>query len=426
MAIVMRGIGPLVLAAVAAMMLVSGGARAQDANYQNFFTNICSGGNASSNLAGLCAVTVGGTGNVSGDSENSLNPAQTLTSANQALGRAKAQTEKSQERAEELRKEARGGPAAGYSSGQEGGMEWGGFSLLVNARGESFDRDREAVDEELGYEGDSYALEIGLDYRVSDRLVLGGLLGVQRTDSDFDADAPGRNFTPASDQGGTESDNVNLTLFGSYNVTDAFYVEGTLGAGFSDYEFRRSAIFQESTRAVAQTAMNATGDSEGTEYSASIGAGYDFYSAAWSFGPYVKLNYTHSSVDGYTESDSANTGLAMRIGDNDRTSLTSVLGVQGSYAISTDFGVVVPQARVEYEHEFDNDPSTVSQSFVQDSAGTAFSLRGDKPDRDYYNVGASVVLILPNGWIPYLDYEQLISYNDLQRRRLTAGLRVEF
>lgn len=414
------------LMALAAMLLISGGAQAQDADYQNFFTNICTGGNASGNLATLCGVTPAGGGNISGDSESSLNPAQTLTGANYALARAKAQTKKSQEHAEELRKEARGGPAAGYASGAENGFEFGGFSLLVNARGESFERDRDASDEELGYDGGSGTLEIGLDYRYSDRLVVGGLIGYQRTESEFDADAPGNNFTPTGDQGGADVDNVSLTLFASYNVTDAFYVDGTLGAGISDYEFRRNAIFQESTRTVAQTTMRARGDTEGTEYSASLGAGYDFYREAWSFGPYVRLNYSHSTVDGYTETDSANTGLAMRIGDIDRTSITSVVGLQGSYAISTDFGVVVPQGRVEYEHEFDNDATTVSQSFVQDTGGTTFSLRGDSPDRNYFNVGASVVLILPNGWIPFIDYEQLVGYEDLQRRRLTAGLRVEF
>lgn len=414
------------LAVLGAVLLAAGHAQAQDAEYQNFFTSICAGGNASANLATLCAATPGGGGNISGDSENSLNPAQSLTSANYALARAKDQTKKSQERAEELRQEARGGPAAGYSSGQEGGFEFGGFSLLINIRGETFERDRDASDEELGYDGDAGAIEIGLDYRLSDRLVVGGLLGYQRTESDFDADAPGNNFTPTGDQGGTDVDNVSLTLFGSYNITDQLYVEGTLGAGISDYEFRRNAIFQESTRTVAQTTMRARGDSEGVEYSASAGIGYDFYRDAWSFGPYLKLNYSHSKVDGYTETDSANTGLAMRIGDNDRTSLTSVLGVQGSYAISTNFGVLVPQARIEYEHEFDNDPSTVTQSFVQDTGGTVLSLRGDSPDRDYFNVGASLVLILPNGWIPFLDLEALAGYDDLQRRRLTAGMRVEF
>ena len=305
-------------------------------------------------------------------------------------------------------------------------MEWRGPSLLVNLRGETFDRVRDATDAEIGYDGDSLALEIGIDYRVSDRLVLGGLLGYERAESDFDADAPGNNFTPAANQGGSDVDTISLTLFGSYSVTDALYVDGTLGYGYSDYEFRRNAVFQESTRTVAQTNIFARGDSEGDEFSASAGVGYDFYHEAFSFGPYLRLNYVRSSVDSYTETDNANTGLAMNIGDADSTSLTSVLGVQGAYAISTDFGVVVPQLRAEYEHEFKNDPSSVSQSFVQDGSGTVLSLRGDEPDRNYFNLGASVVMILPNGWIPFIDFEALVGYEDLKRNRLTAGMRVEF
>ena len=96
----------LMALAVGLSMLAVASARAQDADYQSFFTGICAGGNAGANLATLCAVTPGGGGNISGDSENSLNPAQALTSANHALSRAKAQTDKSQARAEELRQEA--------------------------------------------------------------------------------------------------------------------------------------------------------------------------------------------------------------------------------------------------------------------------------------------------------------------------------
>jgi hypothetical protein len=53
-------------------------------------------------------------------------------------------------------------------------------------------------------------------------------------------------------------------------------------------------------------------------------------------------------------------------------------------------------------------------------------VRTDTPDRNAWNLGAGVLVILPNGWMPYLDFEVLEGYSDLRRERISAGLRVEF
>jgi len=86
----------------------------------------------------------------------------------------------------------------------------------------------------------------------------------------------------------------------------------------------------------------------------------------------------------------------------------------------------VPQARFEYEHEYRDDPRSISSSFAQSAAGASFAVVTDSPDRNFFNVGASLLFILPNGWMPFIDVEALLSYEDLDRQRYTAGLRVEF
>lgn len=392
---------------------------------QDFFFDVCGGdGSATATLATRCAETPAGGGDLSGDSEASMNPGQNVTANDAALARAQALTEKSEERLEKRREETNGKMSA--VSGQGDDAEFGRLSLFVNGRAEFFDRDRDATDNERAYDGNTVGFQVGGDYRLSDRLVVGALIGVDRTDSEFEADAPGTAFTPGDSEGGVESDSYFLNVYGSYNVTDAIYVDGTVGIGHTDYEFERIAIFQESTRTVAQTNVRATGDSNGMQYSASFGGGYDFYRGAWGIGPYARVNYVRSEIDGYTESDANGTGLAMRVGDNDESSLTSVLGVQVSYAASTDFGVVVPQFRGEFEHEFRKDGQSVATSFAQDAAATTFTNASDGPDRNYFNVGASVVVILPNGWMPFFDAETLVSYDDLIRHRFTIGLRTEW
>jgi uncharacterized protein with beta-barrel porin domain len=87
---------------------------------------------------------------------------------------------------------------------------------------------------------------------------------------------------------------------------------------------------------------------------------------------------------------------------------------------------VVPQARAEWEHEFKDDPRTITTSLALAPNGGVFQVRTDTPDRNAWNLGAGVLVILPNGWMPYLDFEVLEGYSDLRRERISAGLRVEF
>jgi outer membrane autotransporter protein len=214
-------------------------------------------------------------------------------------------------------------------------------------------------------------------------------------------------------------------VYSSYNVTDNMYVEGTLGYGYSSYTFDRNAVFQETTRVTPQTNVSTSGDTHGNSLSASIGAGYDIYSGAFSLGPYVRLNFSRSKIEGYTEEDRNNSGLNMNVGDDTATSLTSVWGMQMSYAHSADWGVLVPQLRFEYEHEHRDDARAITTSFAADATGSAFTVLTDDPDKNYFNVGASLLFILPNGWMPFVDAELLMSYKDLNRQRFTFGLRKE-
>lgn len=413
-------------AAVACTFAAS--AAAQNAAFQSFFLDVCN--NPQGQLAAQCAQTPNGQGGLASNSQDSLNPNQNVTSTDAALARGRALLGETQEELRERRteeKEEARLQRLGVSAGQDDeGMDFGGFSLLFNVRGEVFDRDREESDNEIGYDGDAVGLEAGFDYRIGERLILGALLGYQHSDSTFDRGESGANFTPQADQGGAESDTYSLTLFGAYSLTDNWYIDGSVSAGITDYEFERRPVFLEVTRTVPQTNVRTKGDTDGTEWSASIGGGYDFYRDAWSFGPYARLNLVRTDIDGYTEDDLNNSGLAMRVDDNDATSLTSVLGVQASYAVSTDFGVVLPQVRAEYEHEFRNDAQTVNTVFVNDAGGTSFGVRGDSPDRNYFNLGASLLFVLPNGVMPFVDVEALLGYEDLERYRLTGGLRLEW
>jgi uncharacterized protein YhjY with autotransporter beta-barrel domain len=397
---------------------------AANADFQGFFTDLCAGtGLPTGDLATRCAETGGGTGdgNLSGDSESSLNPSQTLSSNDVSLAVARSRSQETRERGERLRE---GEAALGDGAASQSFGKW---SLLAHARGEWFETDRpDGGAPERGYDGDLWALEFGFDYRATDRFVVGGILAYEEMDADFDRDLQeGDPFVPASEAGTMESDSIAVTLFGAYNLGDQIYIDVALGYRSTEHTFERNSVFQESGRS-SQTNVRTKGEPDGEEWWGSLNLGYDWQRGALSFGPYAGLTYASSDVDGYTEQDVNSTGLNMRIGSTDRESLLSHLGFRASYALSGGSGVWVPQFRIEWNHDFDNDPVELSTTYALDAAQTLYGLEGENADGDYFNLGLGLAGVLPNGWIPFIDGEVLLGYDDFDRYRLTAGLRKEF
>ena len=392
-------------------------ARAANPEFQNFFFDACT--NPTGALAARCGETTGGLGDLSGDSESSLNPSQTLTNADLGLASASSRSKEARERAERLRGDQ---PDEGDSA-----LDIGPFSLLINARGRFDENDREVdIDAERGYESDSYGLEVGLDYRVNDRVIIGALATWETSEVEFDQENPGVNFTPASQGAGeTEGEALGLTLFGSVNVSDHSYLEGSIGYISSDLEFTRNSVFQESNRAVPQTDSRVEGDTDGDEIWASANWGYIAERGGWTLSPYVGATYSRSKVDGYTESDTLSSGLALNVDGIKRTSLLAHAGLRISGGISTKNAVWIPHLRAEYQHEFDRDKEANQVSLELDASQNAFRFEGDSPDRDFFNVGVGLAAIFPNGWIPFVDFQLLVAHSHRDSYRISAGLRKE-
>jgi outer membrane autotransporter protein len=403
-------------AVIFGLSFAAGPAAAADAEFQDFFFQVC--GAPSGELAARCAETPGGLGNLSGDSESSLNPSQGLGNGQTATSLAQTRSNAARERGERLRdgEEPVDDGAARYVSGP--------FALLVNVHATWFERD--AGDQERGFDGNSTAVELGLDYRSSERTVLGALAGFETMDYDFDAENPGVNFVPAPTAGRVESDTWYLTVFGSVGLGVGGFVELAAGYEQTDGTYRRDSVFQESTRTRPQVDVRAEGDADGDVLWASLNAGYDFHHGPASFGPYAGVTFARSELDGYTERDLSGSGLNMSFADAERDSVLGHLGLRASYAFSGSAGVFIPQLRVEFQHEFEDERPSVTGRFVLDSAGTSYSLAGDEVDQDFVNAGLSLSAILPNGWVCFADYAVLLASDAFDRQRATLGLRVEF
>ncbi|MEL7043673.1 MAG: autotransporter outer membrane beta-barrel domain-containing protein [Pseudomonadota bacterium] len=396
-----------------ALALIAGAAHGTNAEFQDFFFAVCE--NPTGELAERCGETQDALGDLSGNSEDSLNPNQTTSSNQSPLANARSQIGRAQERVDRLNGEETSQPAAEVSIGP--------FSLLIDGSFTNFDQD--AGEFERGFDGDSWAIELGFDKRLSDKAVVGAFVGWDSSELDFDQDEAGRNFTPQQNSGVSESDTLSFTVFGAYDFSDAWYAEGSLGYSWSEHSFQRNVVFQESTRTIGQTDVIARGDPDGESYWASAGFGYRYVNGSWSATPYAGLNLIRAEIDGYQERDLNGSGLNMIVSDNTRDSLTSALGLRLNKAVSTNWGVLIPQLNVEYQHEFDEDAQSSATAFVLDASQNTYIIDGDGPDRDYFMAGAGLVAIFPNGWIGFMNYEGMFGYEDRSRHQFSLGIRRE-
>ena len=352
---------------------------------------------------------------ISGDSEVSLTPSQALAINETGIGRLISMGDQTAAVIEDTREEFR----AADPPPTELMKRWG---LLLNGSWTGFDRKRRGS--ARGYEGDTFGVQVGADYRINPRSFVGGFFSYETTDTDFDKqENNGLNFVAPSNNGNTDADQYTFTIFGSYNLTDALYIDASILGGITKYHLTRRAVYQNAGRSTL-TNVRAKGSPKGADFAVSGGGGYDFNFQSLSITPYLRFQYSFSDVESFSESGSS--GMQMHFDGGRQDSFQTVVGVRAAYVLSTAWGVLLPQARVEYEHESLMDAETYESRFIEDTSQTEFRVRGPSPDRDHVNLGAGFVFILAGGWMPFVDWEGLYGDPQLDRNQISFGIRKEF
>jgi len=274
-----------------------------------------------------------------------------------------------------------------------------GLNLFVSTDYQNKEKDQAA---EAGFTSDRAGITFGLDSPM-DWGVIGGAFSYNHTWGQFD------------DHGGDfDLDSWSGLFYGSYYPSDASFIDGVIGLGLKKNLTDRRVINNGNI-----LVGNAKGDTTGFEFQTSVSGGYDFALDNFTIGPRLGIHYLRTEYNDFTETG---TPMALSYPDQVEDSLTSTLGFQGSVAISTSFGVVVPQINAEYVHEFLNDRRTVH---AVDLNGNPATFVTDPPDRDYFNVGAGLVFVLPDGVSPFLSYSAEVANRFEEVHTVTAGVRIE-
>ena len=264
-----------------------------------------------------------------------------------------------------------------------------------------------------GYHSDRAGATIGADTTMG-VFVVGAALNLTSESGDFRSS--GGNFANTGYGG---------YIYGSVLPTDNFFVDWVVGYTYKDMRLNRAISYTNAGNAVTANGI-AHGNTGSNEVRFGLSSGYDFYYKNISYGPRVGMNYSHNDINGFREN--GNTGLELSYSPQTFESFTTTIGMRTAMAISTGFGVIVPQAELDYMHEFRNNQQVFTAHFVQDlsSAPLILSYQNDNPRRDYFGVSAGVSLVLAHGISPYLNYRAILGDPLKMTQTVTAGARFEF
>ena len=296
------------------------------------------------------------------------------------------------------------GPESGGGASTDEPSRFSRLGVFLNGQVAFGDQNR--TNREPGFDARTQGITGGVDYRFTDRFILGGAAGYMRTKSEFDLSA-----------GDLKARGYTLSAFGTYYVSNEFYMDGILTYGRNSYDSRRKIVFSGFD-------ASAAGDTDGAQRAAGLSTGYNFHRGGLTFGPTARVNYVNVYVDGFEEKDAG--AASLKIGSQRITSLTTDLGGQVSYSVSRPWGVLLPTLRLEWEHQHRNSGRLISGTFVADPVQTVFAIPTDDPDRDYFNVGVGLSATFTANRTAFLNYETIVGRSRVSSHLFTAGVRIEF
>jgi outer membrane autotransporter protein len=305
-----------------------------------------------------------------------------------------------------------------------------GASVFVAGEFEAFEKDITRF--EPGYRSESGGGTLGADYAFTNWMVAGAAFNYTHVEGNV-----------SRSSGGFETDSYGGLVYAGFVPARGFFIDAVLGYARKDYLIDREIAYATNTLTAGSPRTRngiAAGQTSGDQYTAGVNAGYDFIVRNLTIGPRVGLNYMLTTVNGFTERGRRAsgcdpfvgcrslpaTGLELTYERQAETSLTSVGGVFASLAISTVFGVIIPQTTFEYVHEFQDDQRSIRFRFAEDLNRTKLRFSNDPPDRDYFHTSVGLVFVLPSGLSPFINYRTLLGYRDYTRHAVTAGLRFSF
>jgi outer membrane lipase/esterase len=210
---------------------------------------------------------------------------------------------------------------------------------------------------------------VGVTFRASEAFTFG--LAIGKTTADANMGSLGKFST----------DESVLSAFGSFKADGAYFnFTGT----YADIKFDD---IQRNVK-LGQVMRVNRANTKGSNSSANFTAGYDFAFGKFSVGPFLALTTQGVTVDGFSESGSAQGVLStdLKIGQQNRDSQITSLGARASF----DLGNWTPFARVSVEQERKREERLVTATPLSIAQNLAYEIPGYRPGRKWGLVSLGV------------------------------------
>jgi outer membrane autotransporter protein len=263
---------------------------------------------------------------------------------------------------------------------------WGDF---VNVNDDNFAR---------GYDFTTGGATVGIDYRVTGHFAV-GLFG-----------SYAHTWTDLQPPGDVEVNTGRFGLYASY-FQDGLYVNGAVFGGYNSYETNRQALLGP-----------ATGSTDGQEFSAFVGTGYNFHFGNFAVGPIASVQYSYVSINSFDEQGGL---IPLQIHSDSEESWRTDLGLQASYTWHCGNVLLVPSIRAAWEHEFKYSalPITASAPVLGGTTATFFG-PSEGHDSAIINAGLGIQ------WTPristYAAYQGQLGRSNYDANGVTGSISFSF
>ncbi len=242
-----------------------------------------------------------------------------------------------------------------------------------------------------GYQFSTGGVGAGLDYRLSKDSVVGLLLGYTQSGTSLST--------------GT----VNLTggLLGLYAGCKggAFHLDALAEGGLNSYNTLRNALGGQ-----------ASGNTQGRQFSGALGTGYDFTMGPIRIGPFATGQYTNVSLNGFSETGSM---APLSYESQSEGNLVSDLGVQASRPWDVGGGVKLsPSLRAAWEHVYQGNLDSLNASLN----GSGFSVNGPVLGTEEAVLAAGLDALWPGNLDTYASYQGKVGMTNFTEQSVFVGM----
>lgn len=211
-------------------------------------------------------------------------------------------------------------------------------------------------------DSDSDDLSIGIDYRLSDALLVGVSFGVQRDDLDYNGALNGSSG---------ELQNNRATLYGELALGGNAFLDAMLTMGSNEQETIRNA-------GISGTA---TSDADHDQWGGRLALGTSMaLGSSFTLTPQARFDWSYLEMESYRETGAG--PMSLLVNDNDVERERGSLAAQIDWNLNTS---MVPYVRASWGHEFGDDSVDTVASF--NGASALFTTKEDILDDDGFSAG---------------------------------------